>query len=83
MDAREYSPKSMVHVFIVHTRWGLLGGATLAVAVSVSRVLFGPRALSPAPGYLTELSTCCVVSSSLASSAGLAVATLVASSPPN
>jgi hypothetical protein len=73
----------MVPVFIVHARWGLLGGAAMAVAVSVSRALFGPRVLARTPGCLTELSTCYAVSSSPACSAGLAVVAPVASSAPN
>jgi hypothetical protein len=78
-DARECSPKSMVPVFIVHAWRGLLGGAALAVAVFLSRVLFRPWVLSPVLGYLTELSTCSAVSTSPVSSAGLAVVALVVS----
>jgi hypothetical protein len=83
MDAREYSPKIMVPVFIVHARQGLLCRVVLAVTVSVSKVLFRPWVLAPSLGCLTKLSTCSVVSTSPASSAGLVVVELVASSPPN
>jgi hypothetical protein len=41
-DARECSPKSMIPIFIVHARRGLLGAEALTVAVFVSRLLFGP-----------------------------------------
>jgi hypothetical protein len=79
-DARQCSPKSMVPIFIVHARRGLLGIAVLVVAVSVSRVLFGPWVLAPMLGCLTELSTCPAVSTSPTCSARLVVAALVVSS---
>jgi hypothetical protein len=83
MDAREYSPKFMVPVFIVHARRGLLCRVALAVTVSMSRVLFRPWVVAPMLGCLMKLFTCSAVSTPPASSAGLAVVALVASSPPN
>jgi hypothetical protein len=79
----ECSPRSMVPVFIMHARWGLLGVDALAAAASVSMVLFGPQVLALAPGCLRELSACCVVLSASASSIGWVVAALLASSPAN
>jgi hypothetical protein len=76
MNAREWSPKSMVPIFIVHARWGLLGTEVQAVVIFMSRLLFGPQVLASAPSVIAELSAACAVSSSTR----LAVAALVASS---
>lgn len=73
----------MIHVFIVQARRGLLGADMLIVAASVDSVVFRPRVLASAPDYLAKLSTCCIVSSFPASSIGLAMAVLVASSLAN
>jgi hypothetical protein len=60
-----------------------LGVDALAVVASVSKVLFGPWVLTPATGCLMGLSAYCVVLFAPASSVGLVVVALVASSLAN